>query len=248
MRSVVPIVCAFVWIGLPAAARAYRPFDSTDAAVADEGALEIELGPAGFVKTGPDRFLVAPTVILNVGVRHDWELVLEGRHFVLLDPAPGEARFRLEDTGLSLKLVLRDGTLQGGTGPSVATEIGALLPTVRDEPGVGAVATGIVSQRSEPVTLHLNTGAAITRAHNPDLFAGLIIEGPQRWAVRPVAEGVVEHEFGVASLVSGLVGAIWRARESLSFDVAARLAREADANTFELRAGLTWDTALWRTR
>ena len=69
--------------------------------------------------------------------------------------------------------------------------------------------------------------------------------GPTSLAVRPVAEAVVEHEFGVASLVSGLVGAIWRARKALSFDVAVRLAREVGANSVELRAGLTWDTALW---
>src|SRR5436190_2041910 len=182
---IVPILCVFLcvglWIGRPAAVFAYRPFDSTDAAVADQGALEVELGPVGFVKTGPDRFLVAPTAIFNVGVLRDCELVLEGRNFILLDAAPGETRLRLVDTGLSLKTVLRDGTLQGGTGLSVATEIGALLPTVNDEPGVGGIATVIVSHASRPLTFHLNGAVAISRAHNADLFGGLIVEGPQAW-------------------------------------------------------------------
>jgi hypothetical protein len=62
--------------------------------------------------------------------------------------------------------------------------------------------------------------------------------------VRPVAEGFVDRESASAVEWSGLAGAIWRCRESLSFDGAVRLAwlRDAGAATrvVELRAGLTW--------
>jgi len=54
---------------------AYRPFDGTDAAVAGRGELEIELGPAGFLKLGADRFLVAPALIANLGFAERWELL-----------------------------------------------------------------------------------------------------------------------------------------------------------------------------
>lgn len=51
----------------PLSASAYRPFNSTDAAVAERGQVEIELGPVGFVKEGPDRSLAAPSLVLNWG-------------------------------------------------------------------------------------------------------------------------------------------------------------------------------------
>lgn len=39
---------------------------------------------------------------------------------------------------------------------------------------------------------------------------------------------------------SALVGAIWRARDGLSFDLGARAALAADVPVYEVRAGLTW--------
>src|SRR5215213_8545859 len=112
MRRTAATVCIWLWIGSPMVAFAYRPFNSTDAAVARPGELEIELGPVGFLKTSPERFLVAPSTILNLGIVRDWEIVLEGKHFILVDGSPGEARFRLVDTGLLIKGVVREGSLQ----------------------------------------------------------------------------------------------------------------------------------------
>src|SRR5207244_3681390 len=82
------------------AARAYRPFNSTDAAVAEKGQVEIELGPFGLVQEGSDRWLVAPSVILNWGFADRWELVLEARHFVHLGAAVAEPRLRVEDAAV----------------------------------------------------------------------------------------------------------------------------------------------------
>ena len=97
-------------LAAPLAARAYRPFNSTDAAVAEKGQVEIELGPFGLVQEGSDRWLVAPSVILNWGFADRWELVLEGRHFVHLGAAVAEPRLRVEDAAVSLKTVLREGS------------------------------------------------------------------------------------------------------------------------------------------
>ena len=79
-------------LAAPLDARAYRPFNSTDAAVAEKGQVEIELGPFGLVQEGSDRWLVAPSVILNWGFADRWELVLEGRHFVHLGAAVADQK------------------------------------------------------------------------------------------------------------------------------------------------------------
>lgn len=238
-RAALLAVLALV-AGWPLAARAYRPFDSTDASVAGEGEVELELGPIGYVVQGRDREVVAPSLVVNWGFAERWEAVLEGRHFVQIGSDVEEPRIRVEDTSLTLKRVLRDGVLQERSGPSVATEFGALLPTVNSDPGVGAVAFLIVSQRWPDLTVHWNVAAAWTRAHEPGAFAGLILEVHDAWAVRPVAEAFVEGERGSATTVSGLVGAIGRIREGLSWDLALRRARFGRLDTTELRAGLTW--------
>lgn len=227
-------------LAVPAAARAYRPFDSTDAAVAEKGQVEIELGPLGLVREGSENTLVAPAVILNWGFAERWELVLEGRDFVHLGSAAPPPRLRVDDNALSLKTVLREGCLQDKSGVSVAAELSALLPAINGESGAGAEATLIASQRTEAVTVHLNGAAAFTRAHAAGWFAGLIAEGHDTWAVRPVAELFVEGEGSLPVTVSGLAGAIWRVRDDLSLDAAIRLARAGGVDTTELRAGLTW--------
>jgi hypothetical protein len=81
-----------------------------------------------------------------------------------------------------------------------------------------------------------------------DLFGGVIVEGPHEWTVRPVAEAFLEREFGGASVLSGLAGAIWQPREGPSFDVGLRVAGMDDGSAFEIRAGLTWATSLWGSR
>jgi hypothetical protein len=73
-----------VWVVLLVAcsarpASAYRPFVSTDAAVADPGDLEVEFGAIGFRNGGGGggTSLVAPTIVGNLGVARDLELVGE---------------------------------------------------------------------------------------------------------------------------------------------------------------------------
>jgi hypothetical protein len=231
------IALGVIW---PMSARAYRPFDSTDAAVAAKGEMEIEFGPLGFLKEGSDTFLVVPSVILNWGFADRWELVLEGRNFVQLGENITGSRFRLEDTALSLKGILREGSLQEKTGVSIASETGLLLPAIDGDSGVGAQEAIIVSQRWPDLTVHLNGAVAWTRAHRLGLFGGAIFEVHDTWPVRPVAEIFVQGERDVPTTVSGLVGAIWRLREGLSLDAGFRLARAGGVNTTEIRAGVTW--------
>jgi hypothetical protein len=238
------LIAAFVALAWAPNAAAYRPFDSTDASVAEAGKVELELGPLGYLAEGRQHFLVAPALIANLGLSRRWELVLQGRHLLFVGDAQGEPRSRVVDTGLFLKGVLREGTLQEGVGPSVAIEAGVWLPTVNGEPGAGASAAAIVSQRWTSLTVHLNAAAALTRSGRPDLFGGAIVEGPYRWAVRPVAEVFVEREFETSWAVSGLLGAIWRTSENLSIDIGLRTARLNGEFVGEVRAGLTWSFGL----
>lgn len=224
----------------PLAASAYRPFNSTDAAVAAKGELELELGPLGYLAQGPDKTLVAPSLVLNWGFADGWEVVLEGRHLVRLGSDLLGPRQSVDDTAFALKGVLREGSLQEKAGPSVATEISALLPTVHGDPGAGAEGALIVSQRWPDLTVHATGAASWTRAHEPGLSGAVILEGHDAWAVRPVAEVLVEGERHEPVTVSGLVGAIWRISDALSFDAGLRLAHAGDTTTTELRLGLTW--------
>ena len=232
---------ALVWLLAHAgAALAYRPFDGTDADVAHAGEVEIELGPLQWLRQGGKRFVQAPAAIANVGLSHEHELVIEWRHEIALDREPGEPRSALVDTGAFIKQVLRAGVLQDEPGVSIATEYGLLLPEVNGAHGTGLSLAGIVSQRWQAATIHLNAVLARTREHEPDLFLGTILEGPIAWRVRPVAEVFAERPRDGPRTNSLLVGAIWRLREGLSFDAGLRSAQAGGEAVHELRLGLTW--------
>ncbi len=226
-------LCAALW---SSPASAYRPVDGTDAAVADAGELEIEFQPAGVRRDGGQKTLVAPATVLNFGLPQQWELVLEGQLETPLSPSGPSV---LTASGAFLKHVLREGVLQDKSGPSFATEFGLLLPDSDGSNRLGASIAGIVSQRFDWGTLHLNGEAALTRDHNADVFLGAIVEGPSAWKVRPVAEVFVEDEVGVARTVSGLIGAIWQVDDKLSLDVGFREAVTAGHPVSEIRAGFT---------
>jgi hypothetical protein len=155
---------------------AYRPFDGTDAAVADVGEVEIELQPAGVLREGSQATLISPWVVLNYGFYKDWEGVVEGRVETPLSPSGPSS---LTATSALLKHVLHPGSLQDQSGPSVATEFGVLLPEINGDSGFGAHWAGIVSQRWDWGTVHFNMGTELTRDHHADVFVGAIVEGPQ---------------------------------------------------------------------
>jgi hypothetical protein len=69
-------VAVNLWSG---EAAAYRPFDGTDAAVAETGEMEIELGPVEYLRGGAERTLLAPDLRINYGFIPGWEAALEGK-------------------------------------------------------------------------------------------------------------------------------------------------------------------------
>ncbi len=218
-------------------ASAYRPFDGTDAAVAAPGELEIEFQPAGRLRDSGTTTLIAPATVVNYGLSEGWEAVFEGAGQTPLSPSGPTS---LTAAGAFLKHVLQPGSLQDKSGPSIATEFGVLLPDSTGSSGVGASLAGIVSQRWDWGTIHLNAESAFTRDHRANVFLGGIVEGPSKWSVRPVAEFFYEKDFGQFETISALVGLIWRVRDNLSFDVGVRHALTNGHPVNEIRAGLTF--------
>jgi hypothetical protein len=229
---------------LSGTALAYRPFDGTDAAVAKVGDLEVELAPADLLREHSQSTVIGGFTILNFGIAPDWEAVFSGQsqipQFASDDP------FSIANVSAFLKTVVRPGVLQDKSGPSVAVEFGALLPGFLDDEGYGAHLGGIVSQRWDWGTINWNLQGEYTRDHHADAFASAIIEGPDKWKVRPVSEFFYEEKIGVARTLSALVGAIWQVNDDLSFDVAVRHAIVNDAGAAgwhpvdEIRAGVTF--------
>jgi hypothetical protein len=237
---------ALVAAGVAGRALAYRPFDGTDADIAAEGEFELELGPVHYFSSPEGHYLIVPATVLNLGITRGFELVVDFKNFISLDSQPAQQhRVRLLDTDVFIKAILRRGALQGDTGLSIALETGPLLPEAGGTNSFGAAANLITSYRWPGATLHLNTSAALSRQHNFDAFVSLIAEGPREWIVRPVGEVYFEHEVNVATIYSGLVGAIWQVSDRLALDAAVRAAHSTEGGIFELRLGLTWALPLW---
>ena len=229
-------IASIALVSLAAPASAYRPFDGTDAAVADPGEVEIEFQPAGVISSEEQKTLIAPATVFNFGIVKDWEAVFEG---LVQPPLTPSGPTSLSASGAFLKYVLREGVMQDRPGPSIATEFGVLFPDSIGDTGFGARIDGIVSQRWEWGSVSFNLAGELTRDQKADLFSGVILEGPFKWKVRPVAEFFYEEEFGKAHTISGLIGAIWQVQDNLSFDVAFRHAMVNGAPVNEVRAGLT---------
>src|SRR5271163_3848199 len=218
-------------------AAAYRPFDGTDAAVADVYETEIELQPFGYQRSGSQSSAVAPFVVYNYGFAERWEMVLQTE---MLSPITGGGQPSIQATGAFLKYVIVPGVLQEKSGISVATEFGPLLPGLNADPGVGFSWAGIVSQRWDWGTAHFNVEANLTRDHQAEAFVGVILEGPSTWKVRPVFETFYDKVWNETESRSVLIGAIWQVDHDLAFDAAYRYATVNGHAVNEIRAGVTF--------
>jgi hypothetical protein len=222
-------------------AAALRPFDGTDADVAPAGSFELELGALGLLREGRNRSLNAPAVVSNFGVGHDTELVIEGRLAHRLGCADS-ARTSLDDTAVSVKRVIRKGSLQeGGSGVSVAMECSVLLPATNGSDATGVGCAGIASQRFQQAAVHVNTALARTRERNMQRFIGVIVDGgSEDDAWHPIVETFIMHESTEGRTRSVLLGLVLKHSESVRFDAGLRRARSGSGAVTELRTGLTW--------
>ncbi len=229
-------ISVFGWT-VPAVA--YRPFDGTDAAVADLGEAKIQLQPAGELSAGSRNVLTGPYAVFDYGFAERWELVLEGAGQA---PPAGGGPTPVSDEAM-LKYVVQPGVLQGKPGPSIATEFGPLLPNIGGS-SMGFEWEAIVSQRWEWGTVHLNFDPELTRDHHGALFLDAIIEGPRTWIIRPVLEIYSDSVVSQSQTYSALVGATWQVRDNLAFDMGLRYALVNGRPVNELRAGVTFGCPL----
>ena len=217
-------------------ASAYRPFVSTDAAVADPRDVEIELGVLTLDRTGRENTFSTPSVVVNYGVRERWELVGQFR----VQEGSGT---EIVEPGVFLKSVMKEGVLQDKEGVSLAVEAGPLLPsTVKGERGLGFEGTGILSARLAPVTFHLNVGGGVDRSDaRPFVTWGLIGELPVTARFRFVSEVNGEGTKGRRPNNSVLVGFIWQPTSANFFlDAAIRRGISRGAADWEFTAGVTF--------
>jgi hypothetical protein len=224
---------------MPASAWAYRPFVSTDAAVAEPKEVEIELGYFNLDRDHHENTISTPHMVLNYGIAKNVELVGE---FNLQESPDVE----LTDPGVFVKAVLRDGVLQDKPGVSIATEVGPLLPsTLPHERRVGLEAIGIVSGRLEPVTVHVNGGGGLDRTG--ELFGvwGVIGELPVHPKLRLVAEVNGQSTQGTPPNNSALLGVIWQPTDkNLFLDVGVRHGISRAAPEWQFTLGLTYGFSL----
>jgi len=221
---------------LPVQAVGYRPFVSTDAAVADPKEVEIELGYFQFARSRDRDVFSTPKVVLNYGLLDQLEIVGE----FAVETAPSA---QLVDPALFLKAVLKEGVLQEKDGLSVAIEVGPLLPsTARGESGVGVEATGIVSGRLQQFAYHVNAGAGVDRV-GARLFGiwGVIVEVPIVSSLRLVGEVNGESVEDERPNNSALLGVIWRPFDTrkLWIDTGFRRGISRAAPDWQVTLGLT---------
>ena len=220
---------------MPASAWAYRPFVSTDAAVADPKEVEIELGYFNLERTRRRNTIATPSMVLNYGFAKRLELVGEFR----LEVSP---EVEITDPGLSLKGVLKEGVLQEKPGLSIAVEAGPLLPsTLPHEHGVGFEAIGIVSGKLAAVTLHVNGGGGLDRDRQVFGIWGVIGELPLHSKLRLVGEVNGETTQGERPNTSALLGIIWQpTSKSLFLDAGVRHGISHVAPDWQFTIGLTF--------
>ena len=234
MRSLAwPVLGLLLWSD---PALAYRPFDSTDADVAEKGTWEIELQPLGWRHNEEGMQWISPALILNYGFADNWEAVLEGRNAVF-----DRNRDTFSDAAFSIKSVLREGSLQDKPGPSIGSEYSILLPGIHADDGAGVGLTALVSDKHEWGAWHLNLGPMLARNGKGGWVAGGILEGPADWTVRPVGEIRYEKVFGDEEILAFLVGIILPIKGGLALDLAFRHAREGGRPDEQIRAGVTFD-------
>ncbi len=232
------LLCALSLFLPAAAAWGYRPFVSTDAAVADPKVMEVELGYFNLERAKGENTFIAPKVVLNYGIIRDLEVVGEFE----VAKSPGEG-LQLVDPGLFLKAVLKEGVLQEQEGLGFAVEAGPLLPsTVQGEGRLGFEGIGILSGRLAPLTYHVNFGGGVDRAEgNPFAIWGVIVELPVFPDFRLVGEINGESVKTKLANTSGLFGFIWKPPSSnVLFDAGIRRGISSGAPDWRFTIGLTF--------
>lgn len=229
-------VASLAWL-MADPAWAYRPYDSTDADVADDDEVEIEFG---WQETDFDRESAnGGRVVFNLGIGRDREMVIEGG-WVHMRSSSGDSSSAIEGVGAFLKQIHRRGSLQGESGFSLASECGFRLPTRSEEIGAGGECLLVASHEISALAIHINAGLAYETDHRWSRSVGLIIEGAGARRLKPGIEVLHEQSEGSHSELWVLAGMTWAASDAYAFDFAHRWAIQPSTDSYEWRLGLTW--------
>ena len=236
----VATMCALACVA-PRPALAFRPFDGTDARVAEPHLFELEMSPLSYARMGSERSLIAPELSLNYGTGSGFEFSLEAASVMLMHPDPEGDSPRVEGAAFEFKKVLRRGVLQKRKGPSLATEESVVLPS-RGQSHAGFGGSLIVSQPLPfaSTMLHFTAELAQTPERQTGRFASVILDGPEAWPVRPVGELSWDRAGDESGIRGLLVGLVWQTRQGLTMDAAVKLLDGGEVNGLELRTGFTW--------
>jgi hypothetical protein len=243
VRAVVVGCFLVFWLGVPTASWAYRPFISTDAAVADPHEVEIELGYFTLEREKGENAFIIPRVVLNYGLFKSWEAVAE----FAVRRAP-DADVNVIDPAIFLKGILKEGVLQDKDGVSFAVEVGPLLPsTEKGERNFGFEGTGILTDKLGPFMVHLNGGLGVERSTGDVVgIWGVIAELPVAKGLRLVGEANGEKPRRADQRNSGLLGVIWQpwSAKNLWFDAGARRGFTSGVPDWQFTFGVTFGFSL----
>jgi hypothetical protein len=216
---------------------AYRPFVSTDAAVADKNEWEIELGLFSMSRDKGQNEIFIPSLRINYGISKNWEIVGE---FDLQVYKEGEDRdSELTEPALFLKGVLREGILQDQEGTSFVVELGVLLPsTVEGKRKAGVEGIVVFSGKISDIVYHLNLGGELDREEfAPHGIWGIILEYPFEGRFRLVAEVNGSFKRDGHPENSGLMGFIWESG-GFNLDFGIRKGFSSEASDWALTTGI----------
>src|SRR5262245_46949747 len=224
------------------AAFGYRPFVSTDAAVADPKEIEIELGYFTLERKKDENTFVIPRAVLNYGLFKNWEGVAE----FAIQRAP-DAELDVIDPAISLKAVLKEGVLQDKDGFGFAVEASALLPSTEKGKGrFGFEGIAILSDKLGPFTFHLNGGLGLDRSTGALVgIWGVIGELPVAKGVRLVGEVNGEKPRRADQRDSALLGVIWQpwSEKNLWLDAGVRRGFTGATPDWQFTLGITFSFA-----
>ncbi len=248
-RPLLATSIVFALVTASTAAHAYRPFDGTDADVAALGTFELELGPVHWYSQGESHYLLAPATVLNLGFLPRWELVIDFR----------ELRGDRSASWRGTRSPPRHGR-PGEGDPARGVAAGqrggpehrsGVRPAGAERQRRGSLRR--LARRHHLAALELpdhpreQLARAVARRATPRLVrVGAIIEGNTGAAVRPVSEWYVSYDFGSRqTTVSGLVGGIWEATDSLRSRPGPARSAVGGERATEVRLGLTWAIGVW---
>jgi hypothetical protein len=224
------------WMGamgatvLPATAAWARPL--ADASVQARGAVQLEIG--GAVGDEGGRRQIAMPAQLAVGLGRGVEAWAGGT--ALHVDADG---MQVTDLAAGARIVVHEGSLQQGAGPSVAMEVSFAVPAGRAEAAAVSLGT-VASHRWDAGALHVGAAVSLDDAAGREVSASTAAEGPADWRVRPVALLGFTHARGAGSGVAGRLGGVVDVTAALTFDLTGGVAAGARAVTaYDVALGLT---------